>query len=77
MAIRKKLLVSALILTISSSLLTGCNQNTKETSNNAATSTSTKLAYNDLFKENEVMDVKNELSEEDLIDMKKNARDDE
>ena len=67
MAIRKKLLASALILTISSSLLTGCNQNTKETSNNAATSTSTstELAYNDLFKENEVMDVKIELSEED------------
>ena len=51
MAIRKKLLVSALILTISSSLLTGCNQNTKETSNNATTTTSTELAYNDLFKE--------------------------
>ena len=77
MAIRKKLLASALILTISSSILTGCNQNTKETSNNAATSTSTELAYNDLFKENEVMDVKIELSEEDWNDMKKNARDEE
>lgn len=47
MAIRKKLLASALILTISSSILTGCNQNTKETSNNSTATTSTELAYND------------------------------
>lgn len=74
MAIKKKLLTSLMILTISSSLLTGCSQNTK---NNTTSTKTSELAYNDLFKENEIMDIKIEISEEDLNDMFENAMDEE
>ena len=75
MTIRKKLLSSIMILTMSSSLLTGCSQNTKA---NSATSTkASEVAYNDLFKENEIMDIKIEISEDDWNDMKENAMNEE
>lgn len=75
MTIGKKLLTSAIILTLSSSILTGCNQNTKT---ERTTSTKvTEVVYNDLFKKNEVMDVHIEISEDDWKDILENPLDEE
>ncbi len=75
MTIGKKLLTSAIILTLSSSILTGCNQNTKTES---TTSTKvTEVVYNDLFKKNEVMDIHIEISEDDWKDILENPLDEE
>ena len=71
MNIRKKLIASSIILTITTSLLTGCSQSLN---NNTSTNT-TKTAYNGLFKQNEIMDVKIEIKEDDLKDIKENAMD--
>ena len=74
MALRKKLLASTMIITISASLLTGCSSSTN-TTNITTSNQSKEIVYNDLFKENEVMDIKIEIPEDDWNDMKENAKD--
>lgn len=75
MTLRKRLLISIMILTICASVLTGCGKGIKD---NAATSiNASKIVYDDLFKENEIMDVKIEISEDDWKDMLENAMDEE
>lgn len=67
MNFRKKLMISTMILSISSSILTGCSNNTTTSVSN------TNVAYNELFKENEIMDIKIEIPEEYWNDMKEDA----
>ena len=74
MALRKKLLASTMIITISASLLNGCSSSTN-TTNITTSNQSKEIVYNDLFKENEVMDIKIEIPEDDWNDMKENAKD--
>lgn len=73
MSLRKKIFISATIFTVCCSLLAGCSQS----KNNTSVDNSSEIAYNDLFKENEVMDIKIEISEEDWKAMKDNAKDEE
>lgn len=74
MFFRKKLIASAMILAMSTSLLTGCS---KSINNSTNSTNATEMAYNGLFKEDEVMDIKIEISEDDWNDMKENAIDEE
>ncbi|MGL6104636.1 CotH kinase family protein [Romboutsia sp.] len=70
MSVRKKVFISAIILTISSYMLVGCSKDTE-----TKTTTSIDTSYNNFFKENEVKDIHIEISEKDWKDMLDNASD--
>jgi hypothetical protein len=67
MSIKKKLLSLATILTLSCNMLVGCTKNIE----------TTQTAYNNLFKDDEVMDVYIEMDDKDWQDILDNASNEE